>query len=230
MTGRRKIIIFGIGATADIVYDGIKSDVNSEMDVVAFCVDAEYYCETEKYGLPVVKFEDVEQKYDPKEYGMIIAIGYQKMNTVRIERCKQAEEKGYVLASFVHSQADVSVSVKGKIGQNVIIVKNVSIGSDVIIGHNVCIFSGAVISHHTVVEDNVWITPGTVICGRAVIGENTFLGANSVIGNDVTIGKNNFIGAGAVVTKDTEEDSVYILPDTPKYILKSSQFVRMFSL
>lgn len=230
MADRRKIIVFGIGATADIVYDGIKSDENSEIEIVAFCADAQYCCEAEKYGLPIVKFEDVEHQYDPEEYGMLVAIGYQKMNAVRAERCRQAVEKGYDLVSFVHSQSDVSASVKEKIGQNVIIVANVSIGPEVIIGNNVCIFSGAVISHHAVIKDNTWIAPGTVICGRTVIGANTFLGAGSVIGNDIEIGGNNFIGASAVVTKNTEEDSVYILPDTPKYILNSSQFVRMFGL
>ena len=51
-----------------------------------------------------------------------------------------------------------------------------------------------------------------------------------MLGDNITVGKNNFIGAGAVVTKNTENDAVYIIPNTPKYILESHQFVRMFGI
>lgn len=227
---RQKIIIFGTGAIADIVYDSIQDDIEAEVEVAAFCVDREFHSETEKYGLPVVDFEEAEYRYDPQEFKMLIAIGYQELNQVRAEKCRQAEKKGYTLSGFVHSKADISSSAKQRIGINSIIVRNVSIGPEVMIGNNVCVFSGSVISHHTVIEDNVWAAPGTIICGRTVVGENTFLGAGSTIGDNVTIGKNNFIGAGAVITKDTENDSVYIVPSTSKYILGSQQFTRMFGI
>lgn len=227
---KQKIIIFGVGVTADIVYDSIINDMEADIEVSAFCVDKEYYCMTSKYSLPVVKFQEVQKHYSPQEYKMIVAMGYQKLNLQRTQKCHEAEEKGYQLSGFVHSMADVSWSVRDKIGKNSIIVNNVSIGPEAVIGDNVGIFAGAVISHHAVIEDNVWIAPGTVICGKTVVGANSFIGANSMLGDNITVGKNNFIGAGAVVTKDTENDSVYIIPNTPKYILKSDQFIHMFGI
>lgn len=225
---KQKTVIFGVGAIADIVYDSIVDDTDTEIEVAAFCVDKEYHSMTEKYGLPVVNFDEVKQRFSPQEYKMIIAVGYQKLNKLREERCRQAEKMGYTLSGFIHSQADISSSVKRKIGRNPIIVKNVSIGPEAAIGNNVCLFAGTVISHHTVVEDNVWMAPGSVICGRTIIGENTFIGANSTIGDNLNIGKNNFIGAGTIITKDTENDAVYIVPNTTKYVLNSDQFTRMF--
>lgn len=223
---RQKLVIFGTSKVADIVYSSMNDDPESKYDPVAFAIDDEYYCEDEKYELPIVRFENVEQKYPPQEYVMIIAMGYHEMNRIRKLKCEQARNKGYKLASFVHS--DVAIPTTSKIGENVIILNNVSIGPFVAIGNNVCVYSGAVISHHTTIADNVWITSGTVIGGNSKVGENCFLGINSTIGHNVEIGSNNFIGANATVTKNTKSDSVYILPDTPKYRLNTEQFMRMF--
>lgn len=223
---KKKLIIFGTSKVADILYSCIKDDLKSVFELTAFTVDEKYYQDKERYGLPVVRFEEVEKKYNPKEYVMIIAMGYHKMNSVRADKCREAEEKGYTLASFVHSKADVPSTVR--IGKNVIILNGVSVGPFTSIGNNVCIYSGAVVSHHANVESNSWITSGTVIGGNSSVGENCFLGINSTIGHNVKIGNNNFIGANATITKNTEDDAVYILPDTPKYRLNTLQFMKIF--
>lgn len=223
---KKKIIIFGTSKVADIVYASIKDDLGSGLEPVAFTVDGEYLRRTEKFGLPVVAFEEVEQKYEPSRYDMFIAMGYHKMNTVRADKCRQAEEKGYSLASFIHSKADLSSTAS--VGKNALLLNGVSIGPFTIIGDNVSIYSGAVVSHHAAVGNNAWITSGTVIGGNTKVGANCFFGINSTVGHNIEIGENNFIGANATVTKNTEADSVYILSDTPKYRLNTSQFMRMF--
>ena len=38
------------------------------------------------------------------------------------------------------------------------------------------------------------------------------------------IGKNNFIGANALITKNTKENSVYIIEQTEKFLLDSERF------
>lgn len=223
---KKKLIIFGTSKVADILYSCIKEDLESEFELTAFTVDQKYYQDEERYGLPVVRFEEIETKYDPDEYVMIIAMGYHKMNSVRADKCREAEEKGYTLASFVHSKADVPLTVN--VGKNVIILNGVSVGPFTSIGDNVCIYSRAVVSHHVNVKSNSWITSGTVIGGNSTVGENCFFGINSTIGHNVKIGNNNFIGANATITKDTDDDAVYILPDTPKYRLNTSQFMKIF--
>lgn len=64
--------------------------------------------------------------------------------------------------------------------------------------------------------------------GNSAIGNNCFLGINSTIGHNVSVGNNSFLGTNAIVTKNTVDDSVYIVPDTPKYRLNTSQFMKLF--
>lgn len=223
---KKKVVIFGTSKIADIAYSSIRDDPGSDIEVIAFCVDAEYYQESTKEGLPVVKFEEVENIYPPDETAFFVAIGYHKMNTVREERCLAASEKGYELISFIDSRANVPSTVK--IGKNVLILNGVDIGPFSEIGDNVCIYAGAVISHHVTIGSSVWITSGTVVGGNSVVGEHCFLGINSTVGHNINIGNNNFLGANAVVTKNTGDDSVYIVPDTPKYRLNTAQFMKLF--
>ncbi len=223
---KKKVVIFGTSKIADIAYSSIRDDPGSNIEVAAFCVDKEYYQESTKEGLPVVTFDDVESTYPPEEFNFFVAIGYHKMNTVREQRCLAAREKGYELASFIDSRANVPSTVKT--GENVLILNGVDIGPFSKIGDNVCIYSGAVISHHVTVGNHVWITSGTVVGGNAGVGDYCFLGINSTVGHNITIGSNNFLGTNAVVTKNTPDDSVYIVPDTPKYRLNTEQFMKLF--
>ena len=223
---KEKIIIFGTSKVAEIIYRCILDDTNSRWDPVVFTVDNNYRTESEKFGLPVVDFENIEKEYDTEKYKMIVGIGYHKMNRIREQKCAEAEKKGYQLVSFVHSGADISSNVE--IGKNTVVLNNVSIGPFSKIGNNAFIYNGATISHHVTVEDNIWITSGTVIGGNSSVGSNCFLGINSTIAHNICIGSNNFIGANTVITKNTDKDSVYIVPDTPKYRLTTEQFMRMF--
>lgn len=223
---KKNIVIFGTSKIAEIIFDSLQDDKMSNLNPVAFCVDAEFYQEEEKFGLPVVKFEEVEKCYAPQEFDMLIAIGYHGMNSVRAKKCEEAIAKGYHLATYIHSNVVLPTSVS--VGANSIILNDVSIGSFAQIGDNVCIYSNAVVAHHVAIKDNVWVTSGTVIGGNTTVGQNCFLGINSTIAHNIHVGVNNFIGTNAVVTKSTEDDSVYIVPDTPKYRLNTNQFMRMF--
>lgn len=223
---KEDIVIFGTSKVAEIVYSCILNDPKSAWNPIAFTVDGNYRMDDEKFGLPVVDFETVEEKYSVQKYKMIVAMGYHGMNAVRARKCSEAKEKGYRLASFIHSGADVPANVV--IGENTIILNNVSIGPFAKVGNGVCIYNGATVSHHAEIGNNVWITSGTVIGGNSNIGDNCFLGINSTVGHNIRIGKGNFIGAGAIVTKNTEEDSVYILSDTPKYRLDAKRFTELF--
>lgn len=223
---KQDIIIFGTSKVAEIVYSCMVDDKEAKWNPIAFCVDQEYCNETEKFGLPLVCFEEVEKKYAPSQYKMLVAIGYHKMNHVRADKCREAIRKGYELISYIHSKADVPSNVE--VGYNTIILNNVSIGPFSKIGNNVCVYNNATVSHHAAVEDDVWITSGTVIGGNTTVGHNCFLGINSTIAHNVTIGAENFIGTNAVVTKNTEDNAVYIVPDTPKYRLNTQQFMRLF--
>lgn len=222
---KRNIVIFGTSKIAEIVYDSLMNDMSADLNPVAFCVDAEFYCEKEKFGLPVIKFEEVERFYAPEDFSMLIAIGYHDMNRVRARKCEEAIGKGYHLSTYIHS--NVVVPPSAVIGINTIILNDVSIGAFARIGNDVCIISNAVIGHHATIKDHVWITSGTVIGGNTTIGERCFLGINSTVAHNIKLGDHNFIGTNAIITRSTEAESVYIVPDTPKYKLNTDQFMRL---
>lgn len=221
-----KVIIFGTSKISQVMYTSIKDDEKTNLEVCGFCVDEQYYSEKELFGLPVVKFEEVEKHFSTNEYKMLVAIGYHKMNKVREEKCKIAKQKGYKLATYISSNADVASSAT--IGENCMILAHSDVESNVKIGNNVCVWHNSVVAHDSIVEDNCWITSGTVIGGNSTIGKNCFFGINSTIGHNLKMGNNNFIGAGAIVTKSTDDNSVFVLPDTPKYRLNTDQFMRLF--
>lgn len=223
---KQKILIFGVSKIAQVVYANMAEDEGSKLEVSGFCVDAAYYNEKELFGIPVFKFEEVEEYMPPKEYKMLVAIGYHKMNRVRETKCQEARQKGYELVSYIHSGADVSNTAM--IGENCIILNNVSVEPFAVIGDNVCIYCNAAVAHHSSVDAHVWITSGTVIGGNTQVGKYCFFGINSTIGHNIRIGNHNFVGAGAVITKSTEDDAVYVLPDTPKYRLSTGQFMKLF--
>lgn len=218
------IIIFGTSKISDVVYTYIKED--NSYNVVGFCVDKGYIKESERFGLPVMAFEEVEKKFPPNKFKMLITIGYHQMNKVREQKCAEAKQKGYELISYINKNSDIASNVE--IGENCIILDNVSVEPFVKIGNNVCLYCNSTIAHHSNIKDNVWVTSGTVVGGNSTVGNNTFLGINSTIGHNIVIGSENFIGAGAIVTKTTEDKSVFVCPDTPKYRLNTDQFMKLF--
>ena len=218
----KNLIIFGISKIAEVVYDYIKDD--KRYNIVGFCVDSKYLNEDRKFGLPVESFENIENIFSPEENEILIAIGYHKMNKARADKCAGAIKKGYKLATYVNSHATVASSTK--IGYNCIILDNVAIEPHVTIGNNVCVYCNATIAHHSTIGDNTWVTSGTVVGGNSSVGKNSFLGINSTVGHNITLGEENFIGAGAIVTKNSDDKSVFIAPDTPKYRLDTDQFIK----
>ena len=222
---KEDIIIFGTGKVAEIVYSCIIHDENSKWNPIVFTVDREYMRETVKFGIPIVPFDDIENIYHPDKYKMLIAVGYYKMNCIRDTKCNEAKDKGYELVSYIHSKVDIAQHIT--IGVNTIILSDVSIGAYSNIGDNVFVYCNATISHHVNIKSNVWMASGSVIGGNTTIGNNCFLGINSTIAHNISVGINNFIGANSIITKSTEDNSVYIVPDTPKYRLETDMFMRL---
>ncbi|MBQ6587186.1 MAG: acetyltransferase [Butyrivibrio sp.] len=220
-----KAVIFGVSKVAEVLFQTIKDD-KSDVEISAFCVDEEYLTENSKNGIPVVSFEKVQELFPPNEYEMYVAIGYHDLNDVRKTKCDEAIKKGYVLPSYVSSRADVASNAS--IGSNTFIFNGAIVGPYCVIGDDNQIYSGAVISHHVNVGNHNWITSGTVVGGNTTIGNNCFIGIGSTIGHNITLGDYNFLGTNAVITKNTEDNSVYIVADTPKYRLDSKRFTKLF--
>lgn len=206
MHQQKKLVIIGIGETAEIAYEYFTYD--SLYEVVAFSVNQEYIKEDTFYGLPVVPFESLETIYPPTEYEAYVAISYVQLNRTRAKMFHAAKDKGYTCATYVSSNAFVWRNVK--LGENVFIFENNVLQHHVKVGDNVILWSGNHIGHRTVIKDHVYISSHCVISGFCEIGAYSFLGVNATFNDNIKIAKDNIIGSGALIVKNTEEAQLMI--------------------
>ena len=80
-------------------------DTDDKRKVVAFTVNEEFIEEDTFCDLPVTPFEKIEDNYSPDKYEILIAIGNSKMNKNREAVFREIKEKGYTVASYIHSNA-----------------------------------------------------------------------------------------------------------------------------
>lgn len=203
---RKPLVIFGSGDIAQLAHYYFSTDSNYE--VVAFTVDANYIKESEFCGLPVVAFEDVAKNYSPDSYDFFVALSYSKLNAVRKEKFLAAKEMGYKLVSFISSRA--TVLNEGRIGENCFIFEDNTIQPFVTIGNNVTLWSGNHIGHHSVIHDHTFIASHVVVSGGVEIGEQCFVGVNATLRDHIKIGDRCVVGAGALLLADATPEGVYI--------------------
>ncbi len=201
-----KVIIFGVQDFAQLAKFYLDHD--SEHDVVAFSVDAQYLPETKTFeGLPVVEFETVEKSYAPSEFKFFAPMSPARMNRLRESVYQRIKEKGYELISYVSSKATVFPGVP--IGDNCFILEDNTIQPFTSIGNNVVLWSGNHIGHHSVIKDHVTFTSHVVLSGHCVVEPFSFFGVNATIRDRVRIAEGSFIAMAAAVTRDTEAWGVY---------------------
>jgi len=215
----KKAIIFGTGDFGKVVYFYLKND--SSYKIEAFTATSDMILEEKLFGLPIIPFENIEERYSPKEYQMFIAVPYTKMNKIREKFFLKAKEKGYSLLSYVNSKATVWSDLN--IGENCFVLENNVIQPYVEIGNNVILWSGNHIGHHSKIKDNCFIASQVVISGKVTIEQNCFLGVNSTIRDGITINKECVIGAGAVILNDTKDKQVYNTTSTKLLDLTSDK-------
>jgi sugar O-acyltransferase (sialic acid O-acetyltransferase NeuD family) len=218
-----KVVLFGSGKIADVVYFQLTHD--SHHEVVAFTVDGVYIAQKEKWGLPVIAFEEILDRYPPEDFKMLVAVGYQDLNRFRARKYVEAKAKGYELISYVSSRASNFSNVP--VGDNCLILENASLQPCSWVGNNVFFWNGNHLGHHAHIEDHCYVAGQVVISGMAVVGPYCFLGVNATIGHEVTVGQESFIGAGTLITKNVTPKSVYITADTPKFRLDSDSFLKL---
>jgi len=216
-----KVVVFGAGKLAEVAYYYLTND--SPHDLAAFTVDGAYQNTKELLGLPVVPFEELQQKYPPDDFRMLVVIGYQDLNRLRAAKVEEAKQKGYRLISYVSSSA---VNLGGsKIGENCFILENQTIQPCVEIGNNVTLWSGNHVGHHSKIGDHCFITSHVVISGITTIEPYCFLGVNATIGHGVTIGRESVVGAGCLLTKSIKPKSVYAAKNAKLCAMDSERFM-----
>jgi sugar O-acyltransferase (sialic acid O-acetyltransferase NeuD family) len=205
MAGPSRLIIVGDGLFAEIAHEYFEHD--SDYEVVAFSVEREYLTKEELRGLPVVAFEELEQRFDPAGHAVFAALVYSQVNRLRTRLSQAAKAKGYALASYVSSRAFVWRNVE--LGEHCFIFEDNTVQPFVKVGDNVVMWSGNHIGHHSTIRDNVFIASHAVISGTCDIGENSFIGVNATLANDITIGRDNWIGPHVVITRSTGPNEMW---------------------
>jgi sugar O-acyltransferase (sialic acid O-acetyltransferase NeuD family) len=214
-----KLVIFGMGDSGQLAHHYFLRD--SEHEVVAFTVDAEYIKEPTFLGLPVIAFEDARKTYRPGEFKMFIAVGYAQMNQVRAAKYFRAKEMGYELVSYVSSRCTFLTGTP--VGDNCFILEDNTIQPFVRIGNNVTLWSGNHIGHHSTIEDHCFLASQIVVSGRVRIRPYCFVGVNVTLRDAITIAPHTLLGAGAIIMKDTIEHGAYIPSRTELFPKKSSE-------
>jgi sugar O-acyltransferase (sialic acid O-acetyltransferase NeuD family) len=201
-----KVIIFGVQDFAQLASFYLQHD--SEHEVVAFSVNAQYVPETKIFeGLPVIAFESVEETYPPSDFKFFAPMSPSRMNKVRESVYHQIKQKGYEMITYVSSKATVFPGTV--IGDNCFILEDNTIQPFTSIGNNVVLWSGNHIGHHGVINDHVSFTSHVVMSGHCVVESFAFFGVNATMRDGIRIAEGSFIAMAAAVTKDTEAWGVY---------------------
>ncbi len=204
MSQKKKIILFGDSAFAEIAYEYFTYD--SDYEVTAFTVSREYLKNTTLFGLPVVAFEDVETLYPASVYEMHIALVYLNMNRVRIQFYNEAKAKGYKMANYISSKAFVWRNVE--MGDNCFVFEDNTIQPFVKIGANNVFWSGNHIGHHSQIGSHNFLSSHVVISGFCKIGNANFIGVNSAMGNNLSIGNDCLLGSFVHIVRDVKDGSL----------------------
>lgn len=220
---KKPLIILGDSAFAEVAYEYFTYD--SDYEVVAFSVESSYLKRDSLFGLPIIPFEEIDQKYNPEFHFFYAAIVYSKLNRLRTRLYQQAKAKGFQAASYISSQSSIWRNVE--IGEHCFIFEDNTVQPFVKIGNNVVLWSGNHIGHHSTIKDNCFISSHVVISGFCEIGENSFLGVNSTIANNIKIGRENWLAPNTTILKNTPEKALYGATQTEISKVSSLRFFKI---
>ncbi|UOS97061.1 acetyltransferase [Xanthomonas arboricola] len=206
MSVHKPLVIVGAGEFAQIACEYFQHD--SDYTVVAFSVERDFLLRPTLAELPVVAYEELEQRYPPEQYEVFVAIPATQLNRLRTRFFQDMLRRGYRCASYLSSRAFVWRNAQ--IGANCFLFEGNVIQPFTRIGDNCILWSGNHIGHRTVVQDNVFIASHAVISGYCEIGRGSFIGVNATLSDKVRIAADNIIGAGALVTRHTDAERVYV--------------------
>lgn len=201
---KKKLILFGDSAFAEIAYEYFTQD--SDYEVVAFTVTKEYNKRQNLFGLPIINFEDIEKKFSPKNYKMHICLVYNQLNRIRRKFYLNAKAKGYDLINYISSKSFVWKNVV--FGDNCFVFEDNTIQPFVKIGSNNVLWSGNHIGHHSKIGSHNFISSHVVISGFCEIGDSNFMGVNSTVGNNLKIGSDCLIGSFTHIVKNIQDGSL----------------------
>lgn len=216
----KKIIIFGVGDLSNQLFRYIEQD--HIYDVIAFSVEEEYIKSDLFCNRPVVAFEKIEDIYSPKEYGMLICIGYNSMNKTRARIFEKVKEKGYEILSYIHPTATV---LSNDFGYGNIVLENTSISIGCKIGNGNLIYNCVVLCHDVKIGNFNSISASANFLGHSSMGDYCFVGANSTVKDSTEISDMTLLGANVFINKKTKPKGVYVVNKAQRININSDEII-----
>ena len=201
----RKLVIYGNGDLGALMSHYFKTD--SYYEVVAFSADKKYITEPEIKGIPVVPFEEVQEKYPSSDHDMFVAMGYTCMRA-REKMYIRAKEAGYTLASYISSKAIVDTT--NVLGDNNAILQGAVLEPFSIIGSNNVVYTNAVICHHAVVGSHNFLAAQVLIGGCSTVGDLCFFGFKATVLQKLQVADETLVGAHSLLRTNTDPCTLYI--------------------
>ena len=133
--------------------------------------------------MPIVAFEDINEKYPSDEYEIMIAIGNSKMNDIRKEIFYRCKERGYDIASYYHSSCSIHSNT---IGEGNIFLENCLIYPFSEIGDGNLLWDHVSILYNCAVGSFNTFSSYASLCASAKIGNNGFYGSYCIVDEHLT--------------------------------------------
>ena len=219
----KNLIIIGDGETAELAHDYFLRD--TEYNITEHAVDSKFKTKDKIGNKKVITIEELENKYDKKNFFIFVAISHNKLNTIREKYFRYFKEKGYKFASYISSRAFIWHDVQ--IGENAFILENNVIQKGCKIKDNVTLWSGNHIGHRSIINENCFITSAVVISGYTNIGKNTYVGTNSTIINNIEIGNFCFLNANSLIKTNLNS---YVIVNSKKSEISKIDTKKFFKI
>ncbi|HEV8240589.1 MAG TPA: acetyltransferase [Thermoanaerobaculia bacterium] len=201
-----QLVLVGDSAFAEVAYEYFTHD--SPYEVAGFAVERAFRRRDDLFGVPVVDFETMEERFPPATHDFYAALVYTQGNALRRRLYEAAKAKGYRPASYVSSRAFVWRNVE--LGEHCFVFENNVVQPFVKLGNDVVLWSGNHIGHHSSIGDHCFISSHVVVSGFVHIGKSCFLGVNSTFANNLEVGNGCVIGAGALVLGDVADGETVV--------------------
>ncbi len=222
----KPVFIFGAGTMAKLAWHCFEHE--TQYSVSSFIVDDSLYSQNEFCGLPIISSNDFIQNNPPEACLLFIALGYQKLNSLRQYIFEKFKNLQYRFISCISSRA--MIMNEGNIGKNCFIMEGAVIQPFSRIGDNCILWSGSILSHESSIGNNCFLAAHSVVGGMVSIGDNAFLGMNTTVRDHVKIGKSCLVGAGSLVLSDLEDNSFVSVNATPVSAYSAQEALRFIDI
>jgi sugar O-acyltransferase (sialic acid O-acetyltransferase NeuD family) len=209
---RKKIAIYGAGGFGrELAW--LAESCEEAYDVVCFVDDDPAKIEKKINGLPVLDMANLKHKFSG--IGMAVAIGSSSTRQAVIERLEAA---GFHSEDLIHCRTEKSGWIE--IERGAVICAGCILTTNIKIGKQVQINLDCTIGHDVILGDYTTLAPGVHVSGWVHFGKRVYVGTGVVFINGteqspLIIGDDVVIGAGSCVTQSIRNGTWGGVPAKP---------------